>query len=489
VVYQVIDLFAGPGGLGEGFESIGSFDIGISIECDPYARRTLLLRSFLRQFEKHNIPDEYYAYLRGEIFVDDLFSRYRVEYESADRIATLARLGETPTAEIDNKIRLALEKHRRSNDFVLIGGPPCQAYSLVGRSRRSREDRIEFEKDERHYLYREYLRILEEHRPAVFVMENVKGILSARLGGDKIFNKICDDLSGAGYTLFGFAGRPVKSGDFFDGGEWDPSAFLIRAEEHGIPQKRHRVFILGIRNNMVNSRWSHDTFALPKADAPSVYSAIAGLPKLWSALSSPDDERRDWLKARERGLRACGAAWDATPRIPKNDRGGAFVPGVTKKVFNEEWYFDSRIGGVLNHQTRTHIEEDIARYAFVAEFARQNGFSPSIHEFPKRLLPEHKNVQDADENVPFADRFRVQLRDQPSTTVTSHISKDGHYYIHYDPEQARSLTVREAARLQTFPDNYFFEGPRTQQYHQVGNAVPPLLARQIAKIVHEKILS
>jgi DNA (cytosine-5)-methyltransferase 1 len=348
---------------------------------------------------------------------------------------------------------------------------------------------VEFEKDERHFLYREYLRILEEHKPSVFVMENVKGILSARLGGNKIFSKICDDLSGAGYTLFGLAGKSVKSGDFFDGGGWDPGAFLIRSEDHGIPQKRHRVFILGVRNNLVNSSWSPETFALPKANVPSVYTAIAGLPKLWSALSSPDEGRRDWIKARERGLRAGGAEWEATSRIPKHDRGGSFVPGVIKKVFDEEWYLDPRIEGVLNHQTRTHIEEDISRYAFVAEFARQNGFSPSIHEFPKRLLPEHKNVQDLDSNVPFADRFRVQLRDHPSTTVTSHISKDGHYYIHYDPEQARSLTVREAARLQTFPDNYFFEGPRTQQYHQLGNAVPPLLARQIARIVHEKILS
>jgi len=485
----VVDLFAGPGGLGEGFESQGSFDIGISIECDPYARRTLLLRSFFRQFAASDVPDAYYDYVRGNISSGDLFTRFKIDYDVANTIATLARLGETQTAKIDSLIQSALGASKHSKEFVLIGGPPCQAYSLVGRSRRSREDRVEFEKDERHYLYREYLRILEEHKPAVFVMENVKGILSAKLGGNKIFSKICDDLSGAGYTMFGLAGKPAKSGDLFDGGEWDPTAFLIRAEEHGIPQKRHRVFILGIRNNVVNSRWTHETFALPKSDAPSVGEAIGGLPKVWSAISSPDEDRRDWLKARERGLRAAGAEWTAGDHAPKNDRGGAFVPGGGKRVFDPKWYLDERIGGVLNHQTRTHIAEDIARYAFVAEFARQKGFSPSIYEFPKRLLPEHKNVQDLDENVPFADRFRVQLRDEASTTVTSHISKDGHYYIHYDPEQARSLTVREAARLQTFPDNYFFEGPRTQQYHQVGNAVPPMLARQIAKIVHEKILS
>jgi DNA (cytosine-5)-methyltransferase 1 len=158
-------------------------------------------------------------------------------------------------------------------------------------------------------------------------------------------------------------------------------------------------------------------------------------------------------------------------------------------VFDTRWFGGERIGGVLNHETRTHIADDISRYAFAASFAKREGRSPSIHEFPDWLLPNHRNVRESEGSVPFADRFRVQLRDLPSTTVTSHISKDGHYYIHYDPEQARSLTVREAARLQTFPDNYFFEGPRTQQYHQVGNAVPPLLARQIAKIVREKILT
>ena len=147
-------------------------------------------------------------------------------------------------------------------------------------------------------------------------------------------------------------------------------------------------------------------------------------------------------------------------------------------------YVVTRSGDVvLNHSTRAHIVSDLERYLFASSFATVTGTSPMLSDFPTSLLPDHDNVEMALGNGLFADRFRVQLARKPSTTITSHISKDGHYYIHYDPSQCRSLTVREAARLQTFPDDYFFCGPRTSQYQQVGNAVPPALARQIAGLV------
>ena len=129
------------------------------------------------------------------------------------------------------------------------------------------------------------------------------------------------------------------------------------------------------------------------------------------------------------------------------------------------------------------MDSDIHRYLFCSVFAQQHDRAPKLSDFPDELLPNHKNVDKGKIGL-FSDRFRVQLKDIPATTVTSHISKDGHYYIHYDPTQCRSLSVREAARLQTFPDNYFFEGTVTQQYHQVGNAVPPLLARDLANTVY-----
>jgi DNA (cytosine-5)-methyltransferase 1 len=168
--------------------------------------------------------------------------------------------------------------------------------------------------------------------------------------------------------------------------------------------------------------------------------------------------------------------------------GGPFIPwkGSSKLPQKlQEWYIDRRLGGILQHEARSHMRSDLGRYLFASSFACEFGYSPKIQNFPEELLPAHGNISSDD--IPFADRFKVQMADHPATTVVAHIAKDGHYYIHHDPSQCRSLTVREAARLQTFPDNYFFEGNRTQQYTQIGNAVPPLLARKIATLVSDFI--
>lgn len=146
-----------------------------------------------------------------------------------------------------------------------------------------------------------------------------------------------------------------------------------------------------------------------------------------------------------------------------------------------DWLLDPRLDGVLNHEVRAHMEADLMRYAYAAAFAKEHGHSPrGADEFPEALHPDHRNW----ESGKFIDRFKVQQWKFPSSTVTSHLSKDGHYFIHPDASQLRSLSVREAARLQTFPDNYFFEGARGAQFRQVGNAVPPWMARQIASVVY-----
>ena len=150
----------------------------------------------------------------------------------------------------------------------------------------------------------------------------------------------------------------------------------------------------------------------------------------------------------------------------------------------KKWYFDQRLSQhITNHTTRSHIRADLARYWFAANYRSAIGKSAKATEFPRSLWPAHANFSSGK----FADRFRVQGWDAPSSTITSHISKDGHYFIHPDPQQMRSLTVREAARLQTFPDNYHFLGNRTQQYTQVGNAVPPLLAKLLAEVVFSAV--
>ena len=172
--------------------------------------------------------------------------------------------------------------------------------------------------------------------------------------------------------------------------------------------------------------------------------------------------------------------------LKREKRGARYVADGKKSKqvrLLRKWYNDERLNGICNHETRSHIREDLWRYFYSACYAEEWGRSPHLRDYPKPLLPRHKNVEAAVAGLKFGDRFRTQTKKGAATTVISHISKDEHYFIHYDPRQYRSLTVREAARIQTFPDNYFFEGPRTQQYHQVGNAVPPLLAFELAKVV------
>lgn len=510
----VIDLFAGPGGLGEGFsrytQSDGRrpFKIGLSIEKDERAHETLLLRSFFRQSEPAGVPDAYYECLRGDITRKELFQRYPADAKAAEDEAWCAELGVEDAAIVRRRIKEAIAG---ADPWVLIGGPPCQAYSVVGRSRNKGKLDYEPEKDPRQFLYKEYLQIIADHWPAIFVMENVKGLLSAAVDEELIFERILEDLkspkaasrqgnqrNGSNgrshtYEVFSVVDHP-RHGLFNDPHVGD---YIVEAEKYGIPQARHRLILVGVRDDVatVTPR------VLRKQDPVPVRAVLAGLPRLRSGLSREADSKENWRNALYRTLvneRLIPVNGKVNPDVsdkifqyveelaaPRHDRGGEFIKCDVTVDFKPKWYLDSRIGGVCNHVSRAHMTSDLYRYLFAACFAEIKKRSPELVDFPKALLPDHDNVNSALDGEMFADRFRVQLAGRPSTTITSHIAKDGHYYIHYDPSQCRSLTVREAARLQTFPDNYFFCGPRTAQYAQVGNAVPPLLAYQIADVVFD----
>lgn len=490
----MIDLFAGPGGLNEGFSRVVNgrgqpvFETAISVEMDEFAHRTLELRALFRALEREGGAAHYVRYLRNEINCQELHGLAGRLAARAAAEALQATLGESASRdrEIEERIERAL-RERQASEFVLIGGPPCQAYSVAGRARRSNESRMEFESDPRHRLYREYLRIVDRFKPAVFLMENVPGLLSARLGGANTFDLICRDLSGAGYDL-----HPLNPADqdLFGLSELDPGRFVVHAEDHGVPQARARIFILGLRSDLhLRAR----TLASVNAGLVSVEDVLDGLPAIRSRLSKERDHAPRWAmeiaKVRRYKLRNMDEAVSRQlrSRLTSIDSdlplGSDFIPcDATPKVL-AKWYQSTLFGGVVNHNSRSHMASDLRRYFFWAACAEATGRSPKLSEVPPILRPHHENVSSGSGAMPFADRFRVQVRGRPSTTITSHIAKDGHYYIHYDPCQCRSLSVREAARLQTFPDTYRFEGPVTEQYRQVGNAVPPYLAKQIGDLV------
>jgi DNA (cytosine-5)-methyltransferase 1 len=497
----IIDIFAGPGGLGEGFSNlkklgnVDPFRVALSIEKDEIACKTLRLRAIKRYLERFGQEDLYFSLLQGKISRAE-FDSIPIVVEAANEASAEvmnAELGKIAPNDIDRRIQSALNG---ADEWVLIGGPPCQAYSLAGRARRTND--VNFESDEKHFLYREYLRVIKKHAPPVFVMENVKGLLSSHHGGTPMFGRILEDLSNPrkslNYQIRSFVRPDDKS-------PLSPKDYVIESEKYGVPQTRHRVILLGIRSDISDRR----SLRLKKsAYQASVEDAIADLPRIRSGLSRGADSKQAWLSAvKSASSLVKGWGVDAEARVITamkaaarkaeylDSRGSPFTS--TERSQNRKstslavWLESPQLSGLIQHQSRQHMESDIARYLFSSVFAQEFGYSARLQQFPDALLPNHLNVQNSEMRggIPFPDRFSVQCAKGPSSTIVSHIAKDGHYYIHYDPSQCRSLTVREAARLQTFPDDYFFEGNRTQQYHQVGNAVPPLLANQIAYVVAE----
>lgn len=515
---QVVDLFAGPGGLGEGFSSHSSnnaetFEIKVSAEMEISARSTLRLRAFYRLL-KNKQPDaleDYYNFCETADVTEPYTNRSLEAWKHADNEAQLLELGtEEGNTRLDKMLEDRLDE---TKPWVLIGGPPCQAYSIVGRARNRGKLHYRAEDDHRHFLYREYLRIIQKKRPAVFVMENVKGILSSKVAGEQMFPQILRDLADPDAALGESENGPkyricsLVADDIYESGadpdSIEPSNYIIRAEGYSVPQARHRVILLGVSEEYLNALGNHK---LSPAPGPSIDKVIGCLPPLRSTLTKVKDSPDAWADTVREHLRElnreCLLQVANTPErlslatklgiLASSYDGRDLNPGglrvLKKNAWNgvtgthlDDWLHDPRLKYWLNHEARGHMSSDLRRYVYATAFAETYKDSPKgHHDFNlPGLEPDHKNWKTGK----FSDRFRVQRSGIPSTTITSHIAKDGHYFIHYDPRQCRSLTVREAARLQTFPDNYFFLGNRTQQFHQVGNAVPPLLARQIADVV------
>jgi len=500
----MIDVFAGPGGFHEGFSALMGadaspvFETVASIEMEASAHATLTLRAAYWVLARGGrVPDEYYDYIRGSITWAAFSAVPKIAHalSLARRKVHMLELGPATRAESDLIIQNSLDG--QSPDWALVGGPPCQAYSTAGRARR-RDDK-DFEADKKHFLYKEYLHIISKFRPAVFVMENVTGMLSSQHGGTGIFARIMSDLE-----------KPNDRDEYevrslvvdVEGGRLRPTDFVIRAERFGIPQTRHRVILFGVRKDM---SWGPNVPLLDENEPVSVRDAIGDLPKIRSLMNPPSsDSWTAWLdlKAQGREHLAVISGHRDDPAPPDElGSGSAFVhderAGLSALQTSErpaehpvyrptrfgEWVRDERVGGAIQHEARRHMHSDLVRYQFLSGFADLQGRSPKLDDLPPALAPAHKNIGAA--TTPFTDRFRVQRWGGPSSTVVAHIAKDGHYYIHPDAEQMRSLTVREAARLQTFPDNFFFCGSRSQQYVQIGNAVPPLLARKIADLVEQ----
>lgn len=521
-VINVVDLFAGPGGLGEGFSAFSAkakgdhFQIRMSVEKEASAHQTLTLRALYRNLRATGDQRYYHEYLAGETDRVGLQARVADAWQEslAETLDAPRALGE------DNSLihkRLKGLVHDRQNEpWIVIGGPPCQAYSLAGRSRNKGIKGYRPEKDNRHFLYQEYLEVLAIVQPQVFVMENVKGILTSRVGGTRIFPSIRADLQnpskaigkrqpGKQYRIYSLSTAPasdtfgVLGDDVVYGRDAD---YVIRAEQFGVPQARHRVILLGVCTDI-----DREPCLLEVQSVVPIEQVLTGLPPLRSRLSGAKDDPEKWEMAiraqaattaselRRRGSRSRALAGHIDARVKSlksqmpvaSDKRG-LQPFSSRLPDNlRRWLDTDPPPRLINHEARGHMESDLGRYFFSAcwaeLFSGEESPVPKAEHFPRCLAPNHANW----ESGHFADRFRVQCRGRPATTITSHISKDGHYFIHYDPTQCRALTVREAARIQTFPDNYCFEGNRTQQYVQVGNAVPPYLARQIAEVVYDLI--
>ncbi len=402
-----IDIFAGAGGLSEGFIREGFHPLAF-IEKEANACNTLKTRLGYYYLKNSGKMGTYIDYLKNKINKDDFYKHI------PDELLNMVINEEVRDDTIQNIFKKIDDILNQKKVDVLIGGPPCQAYSIAGRSKMG--NRIK--NDKRNYLFKYYIEFLKKYKPSAFIFENVPGLLSAANG--KYFKEMIAGFEAEGYTIH------YK---------------ILNSADYGILQNRKRVFIVGIKGKKA--------FTFPEPEPASGYvlrDLICDLPDI----KAGEEKKIVFYK----------------------EQGNDYLKNTS--IRNE-------LGFTTLHITRTVNENDKKIYRLAIKKFLESGRQIKYTEIPEKLRT-HKN------QVSFVDRFKVLNLNGISHTIVSHLSKDGHYYIYPDLKNPRSISVREAARIQSFPDDYFFEGSRTSCYQQIGNAVPVLLAQALAKQIKRILL-
>jgi DNA (cytosine-5)-methyltransferase 1 len=417
--FLVLDMFSGGGGLTEGFIR-RSFNFLGHIEMNKDASDTLETRLLYHELKKIGEQDLYEQYYRGNIERVQFIQSVKDLGIEVPPVINKELSVSTNYAIIQDLKKSLNKKYHRFDVDVIIGGPPCQSFSLAGRGKNKEKAHT----DPRNYLYRHYLRFLKEFRPKLFIFENVPGLITAKKG--TIFNNVVTGCSSIGYHL-------------------DKTPHILNASHFGVMQDRDRIVFIGWKKENKHIQYPEFTKNLPEG---TVNDLLNDLPKLHPG------EGKDGFQEY------------------KNKSSSKYL---TENVRNH-------YGGILHHAARNHNERDREIYRTAIKTWNKSAHRLNYNELPEELKT-HKNRHS------FVDRYKVVNKKSVSHAVLAHLAKDGHYFIHPDLEQARSLTVREAARIQSFPDDYLFEGPRSAKYVQIGNAVPPLMAEGIAGKIEEMLKS
>jgi len=400
-----IDLFAGAGGLSEGFIRAGFKPIA-HVEMDKDSCFTLKTRIAYHYLKDYNKLDKYLQYLKEEITRDELYNL--IPKELLNTVIN-EEISDITIKNIFKKIRNELKRINRENVDVIIGGPPCQVYSTVGRSRIGKDN---VKNDDRYFLYKHYGKFLKEFEPKFFVFENVPGILSA--DNKKLFKEIENYFLKCGYKIKGK---------------------VLDSSKYGVLQKRKRFIAFGYPKD--------EEFEYPKFEEVNYNAKVNNLFNDLPALNAGEILKR-------------------TP----------YLSEPSEYLLKTE--IRNGLDFVTQHITRPHNEHDLKIYRKAIEKWNEEKIRLKYTDLPDKDRT-HNNISS------FLDRFKVVNGEGTySHTLVAHIAKDGHYYIHPDKKQLRSISVREAARIQSFPDDYYFEGSRTSAFKQIGNAVPPLISKMIA---------